>query len=100
MSRFNAILMGTGIATLLIQAGHTLTVWNRSPEAAKAAGCALWLAQALGATLHVLHATAHPLSAQDAHAVGLGDAAVARQRVRGMARRRPHRSLAARRDLR
>ncbi len=28
--------MGTGIATLLIQAGHTLTVWNRSPEAAKA----------------------------------------------------------------
>lgn len=37
-----------------------------SPEAAKAAGCALWLAQALGATLHVLHATAHPLSAGDA----------------------------------
>jgi nucleotide-binding universal stress UspA family protein len=32
-----------------------------SPEAAKAAGCALWLAQALGATLHVLHAAAQPL---------------------------------------
>ena len=50
MSRFNAILLPL----------------DGSPEAAKAAGCALWLAQALGATLHVLHATAHPLSAQDA----------------------------------
>ena len=28
--------MGTGIATLLIQAGHSVMVWNRSPEAAKA----------------------------------------------------------------
>jgi len=28
--------MGTGLATLLIQAGHGVTVWNRSPEAAKA----------------------------------------------------------------
>jgi nucleotide-binding universal stress UspA family protein len=37
-----------------------------SPEAAKGAGCALWLAQTLGATLHVLHATTHPLSAEDA----------------------------------
>lgn len=36
-----------------------------SPESAKGAGCALWLAQALGATLHVLHATPHPLPAQD-----------------------------------
>jgi len=34
-----------------------------SPEAAKGAGCALWLAEALGATLHVVHATAHPLPA-------------------------------------
>ena len=33
-----------------------------SPESAKAAGCALWLAQALGATLHVLHATADPVA--------------------------------------
>jgi nucleotide-binding universal stress UspA family protein len=34
-----------------------------SPAAAKGAGCALWLAEALGATLHVVHATAHPLPA-------------------------------------
>lgn len=31
-----------------------------SPDAARAADCALWLAHALGATLHVLHATTHP----------------------------------------
>lgn len=37
-----------------------------SAEAAKAAGCALWLAQALGATLHVLHATPQPLPAPEA----------------------------------
>lgn len=37
-----------------------------SPEAAKGAGCALWLAQALGATLHVLHATAQPLPGREA----------------------------------
>jgi nucleotide-binding universal stress UspA family protein len=37
-----------------------------SPEAAKAAGCALWLAEALGATLHVLHATPQPLPAHEA----------------------------------
>jgi nucleotide-binding universal stress UspA family protein len=36
-----------------------------SPESAKAAGCALWLAQALGATIHVLHATADRLGAED-----------------------------------
>lgn len=36
-----------------------------SPESAKAAGCALWLAQSLGATLHVLHASAQPLPAGD-----------------------------------
>lgn len=50
MSRFNSILLPL----------------DGSPEAAKAAGCALWLAEALGATLHVLHATAHPLSVRDA----------------------------------
>lgn len=37
-----------------------------SSEAAKGADCALWLANAVGATLHVLNATAHPLSAGDA----------------------------------
>jgi nucleotide-binding universal stress UspA family protein len=37
-----------------------------SPEAAKGAGCALWLAEKLGATLHVLHATAQPLPAREA----------------------------------
>jgi len=37
-----------------------------SPEAAKGAGCALWLAQALGATLHVLHAAAQPLPEREA----------------------------------
>lgn len=31
-----------------------------SPEAAKGAGCALWLAERLGATLHVLHAASQP----------------------------------------
>jgi nucleotide-binding universal stress UspA family protein len=40
-----------------------------SPEAAKAAGCALWLAQALGATLHVLHAAAQPLPEREALAL-------------------------------
>jgi nucleotide-binding universal stress UspA family protein len=37
-----------------------------SPEAAKATGCALWLAGKLGATLHVLHATAQPLPGREA----------------------------------
>lgn len=37
-----------------------------SAEAAKAAGCALWLAQALGATLHVVHATSQPLPGREA----------------------------------
>ena len=37
-----------------------------SPEAAKGADCALWLAERLGATLHVLHATAQPLPAREA----------------------------------
>ena len=37
-----------------------------SPEAAKGAGCALWLAETLGATLHVLHAAAQPLPCRDA----------------------------------
>jgi len=36
-----------------------------SPEAAKGARCALWLADALGATLHVVHATPHPVPAPD-----------------------------------
>lgn len=50
MSRFDSILLPL----------------DGSPESAKAAGCALWLAQALGATLHVVHATAHPHSAAGA----------------------------------
>jgi nucleotide-binding universal stress UspA family protein len=37
-----------------------------SPEAAKGAGCALWLAHTLDATLHVLHASTQPLTGQDA----------------------------------
>ncbi|NEX63678.1 universal stress protein [Noviherbaspirillum galbum] len=37
-----------------------------SPEAAKGVGCALWLAEALGATLHVLHAARQPLAAAEA----------------------------------
>ncbi|MDQ9172200.1 universal stress protein [Oxalobacteraceae bacterium R-40] len=45
-----------------------------SPEAAKGAGCALWLAEALGATLHVLHAAKQPLPGNEAlarlHVVG------------------------------
>lgn len=39
---------------------------DASPEAAKGAGCALWLAERLGATLHVLHATDRPLPAGEA----------------------------------
>lgn len=37
-----------------------------SPEAAKGANCALWLAERLGATLHVLHASVQPLPVRDA----------------------------------
>lgn len=50
MSQFNSILLPL----------------DGSPEAARGAGCALWLAEALGATLHVLHATTQPLPAGDA----------------------------------
>lgn len=46
--------------------GSLLLPLDGSPEAARAAPCALWLAERLGATLHVLHATAHPLPARDA----------------------------------
>jgi nucleotide-binding universal stress UspA family protein len=37
-----------------------------SPQAAKGAGCAFWLAEALGAALHVLHAAAQPLPKREA----------------------------------
>lgn len=37
-----------------------------SPEAAKGANCALWLAERLGATLHVLHASVQPIPGRDA----------------------------------
>lgn len=37
-----------------------------SPASARAVETALWLAESLGATLHVLHATAHPLPATEA----------------------------------
>jgi nucleotide-binding universal stress UspA family protein len=50
MSRFDSILLPL----------------DGSPEAAKGGDCALWLAQALGATLHVVHATTHPRAASDA----------------------------------
>lgn len=50
MKRFNSILLPL----------------DGSPDAAKGAGCALWLAEALGAALHVLHAAAQPLPRQDA----------------------------------
>ncbi len=46
MSRFDSILLPL----------------DGSQEAAKGVGCARWLAKSLGATLHVLHATAQPLS--------------------------------------
>lgn len=42
-----------------------LLALDGSPEAARGASCALWLADALGATLHVVHATRHPLAATD-----------------------------------
>lgn len=38
-----------------------LLALDGSPEAAKGAGCALWLTETLGATLHVLHAALQPL---------------------------------------
>jgi len=50
MSRFNSILLPL----------------DGSPEAARGAGCALWLSEALGATLHVLHAAAQPLAEREA----------------------------------
>lgn len=50
MSRFNSILLPL----------------DGSPEAARSAGCALWLSEALGATLHVLHAAAQPLAGSEA----------------------------------
>jgi nucleotide-binding universal stress UspA family protein len=37
-----------------------------SPEAARAVGCAVWLSERLGATLHVLHAAPRPLPSADA----------------------------------
>lgn len=37
-----------------------------SPESAKGAGCALWLAETLGATLHMLHAAGQPLPDHEA----------------------------------
>lgn len=37
-----------------------------SPESAKGAAPALWLARKLDATLHIVHATAHPLPAREA----------------------------------
>jgi nucleotide-binding universal stress UspA family protein len=37
-----------------------------SPDGAKGAGCALWLSETLGATLHVLHATTQPLPRREA----------------------------------
>lgn len=46
--------------------GSLLLPLDGSPEAAKAAGCALWLAEKLGATLHVVHATAQPLPGREA----------------------------------
>jgi nucleotide-binding universal stress UspA family protein len=56
-----------------------LLTLDGSPEAVKGAGCALWLAKSLGATLHVLHTTTHPLSPGDALArLGVPDARDAR----------------------
>jgi nucleotide-binding universal stress UspA family protein len=43
-----------------------LLTLDGSPASAKGVGCALWLTQSLGATLHVLHATTHPSTLEDA----------------------------------
>jgi len=48
VSRFNSLLLPL----------------DGSPEAAKGIGTGLWLAHQLGATLHVVHATEHPLPAR------------------------------------
>lgn len=50
----------------MTQFNSILLPLDGSPEAVKGVGCALWLAESLGATLHVLHTTTHPLSAGDA----------------------------------
>ncbi|WP_332814035.1 universal stress protein [Ramlibacter sp.] len=42
-----------------------LLALDGSAEAARGASCALWLAGVLDATLHVVHATRHPLAAAD-----------------------------------
>lgn len=47
----------------MIPSRSILLALDGSPEAARGVGCALWLAEALGATLHVVHATANPLPA-------------------------------------
>ncbi|MGV3654039.1 MAG: universal stress protein [Noviherbaspirillum sp.] len=58
-----------------------------SPEAAKGAGCALWLAQALNATLHVLHAAAQPFPAHEAlarlHVAGVQQPRIVLHQVAG-----------------
>src|SRR5690606_38561180 len=60
-----------------------------SEEAAKGAGCALWLAQALDATLHVLHAAAQPLPQDQAlarlHLAGAPQARVVLHQATGNA---------------
>lgn len=43
-----------------------LLTLDGSPASAKGVDCALWLTQSLGATLHVLHATVHPTTLEDA----------------------------------
>lgn len=43
-----------------------LLTLDGSQLAAKGVGCALWLARSLGTTLHVLHATMHPITLKDA----------------------------------
>jgi nucleotide-binding universal stress UspA family protein len=50
-----------------------------SPESAKAVGCAVWLADRLGATLHVLHSTPRPIPSEAAlERLGAGAAQRAR----------------------
>lgn len=43
-----------------------LLTLDGSPEAAKGIGCALWIAETLGATLHVVHAATSPLPEHEA----------------------------------
>lgn len=59
-----AFAFGEGV-TIMSGFHSVLLALDGSPEAARGASSALWLTDALNATLHVVHATRHPLPTAD-----------------------------------